>query len=349
MTDQEDLKALAARASWFPFDFDPAQERLTFVELGEEQLRADAFLDQRALPPFPSARLAHWSDVVRLLPSEARADAHYIFHLGNVGSTLISRLLGEIHGVLPLREPLVLRALADAIPLGLWSADEAASRIGTINQLLSRGFRPGQRAMVKATSFVSEIAGLVLPPGSRALFLRATPAHYVENILAGENSRAMLAWHTPRRLARLARRTPGLIAEGDWLGEARQAALGWACEASALEEAASALGHRQVLWLDFDGFLRKPTSGLLSLAEHFELPLDPTRAAAIAEGPLMRRYSKALEYEYSPQLRAELLSQARQRHRREIDDALGWLGDLASRYPALASALRRGQASVGQS
>ena len=39
------------------------------------------------------------------------SDARWIFHIGHVGSTLISRLLGELEGVLSVREPRSLRDL----------------------------------------------------------------------------------------------------------------------------------------------------------------------------------------------------------------------------------------------
>src|SRR3546814_16845109 len=64
-------------------------------------------------------------------------------------------------------------------------------RLDTLTALLSRTFRPEQRAIVKATSFTSEIARRLIPPASHTLFLFATPVHYIENILAGEHSRKL--------------------------------------------------------------------------------------------------------------------------------------------------------------
>lgn len=57
----------------------------------------------------------------------------------------------------------------------------------------------------------------------------------------------------------------------------------------------------------------------------------------------MRLYSKALEYEYSPEIRRDTLAEARVRHGRAIQDALDWLGGAARRYPAVAQAIRRAQ------
>ena len=54
----------------------------------------------------------------------------------------------------------------------------------------------------------------------------------------------------------------------------------------------------------------------------------------------MRRYSKALEYDYSAGLRRELIAEATAAPR-EIDDALAMLGRAAEKSPLLARALER--------
>jgi hypothetical protein len=316
---------------WLPFELDPATDRLTWLRMREADYRAASFLDQRMLRPDAEFRHSDWPAI----PAEARRDADYIFHIGNVGSTLISRLLGELPSVLALREPLLLRTFAETRP--------PDARFEALAALLSRTFRPEQRANVKATSFTSEIADRLLPPGSRALFLYATPDHYLENILAGENSWQTLEALSPIRLARLQSRCPGLTADLSGMHDGLKAALGWACEMSSLEQAAARLPGT-VLWMDFDTFLTDPARHFAAIAAHFNYPVDPARARAICEGPLMRRYSKALDSEYSPALRREILADARRRHAGAISDALNWLATLESRYPAAARAIRRARA-----
>ncbi|MEA3013654.1 MAG: hypothetical protein QOD42_2199 [Sphingomonadales bacterium] len=319
----------AASPEWLPFAPDPATDGLAFLRMTEADYRAASFLDQRLLGPGSEIRLAPWP----ALPAEARRDADYIFHIGNVGSTLISRLLGELDTVFALREPLLLRSFAESPP--------APERFDALAALLSRTFRPGQRANVKATSFTSEIADKLVPAGSRALFLYATPPHYLENILAGENSWQTLQALSPTRLARLQGRCPGLAADPAAMHDGLKAALGWACEMSSLEAAASRLPAGAVLWLDFDLFLADPAAHFVAIASHFGHEADAATARAICEGPLIGRYSKALDYEYSPALRREILADARRRHAGAIRDALNWLAGLESRYPAVAGAIRR--------
>src|SRR3546814_15791701 len=75
-------------------------------------------------------------------------------------------------------------------------------RLDTLTALLSRTFRPEQRAIVKATSFTREIARRLIPPASHTLFLFAPPEHYPEHILAGANSRHPPQDGRPSRLQR---------------------------------------------------------------------------------------------------------------------------------------------------
>ena len=63
----------------------------------------------------------------------------------------------------------------------------------------------------------------------------------------------------------------------------------------------------------------------------------------IASGPLMRRYSKALEYDYSPDLRRELIEEAEQQHAPQIESALAMLRSAAEKSPLLARALSRAE------
>ena len=320
-----------ATPEYLPLELDPSSGRVSLLRLSEADYRAASFLDQRVLRPDSTLIERPWAELT--MSADARRDADYIFHIGNVGSTLISRLLGELEGVFALREPLLLRSFA-ASPPGQEEFDR-------LTALLSRTFRPSQRANVKATSFTSEIADRLVPPGSQALFLFARPDRYLENILAGENSWQTLQALTQVRLARLQSRCPGLEADPAAMHDGLRAALGWACEMTSLEAAAGRMPMGSVLWLDFDTFLADPAAHLAAIAAHFGHDAGEATARAIIEGPLMGRYSKALDYEYSPALRREILAEARHRHGAAIRDGLNWLAGLAGRYPAVADAIRR--------
>jgi hypothetical protein len=332
---------LAEDPRWFPFLLDLPTDTLLLVATDEAALRAASFLDQRSLAPGAERRQVPWRAAEEALGPGSRRDADYIFHIGHVGSTLLSRLLGELPSVLALREPLLLRAFAEALTQGRWPGAEEPRRLDALAALLSRSFRPAQRALVKATSFTSEIADRLLPAGSRALFLHVGPRAYVETILGGDASRQELAMLTPSRIARLAARCPGLVLDESRLSEAQKAAVAWACEMTSLAAAAAALGPERILWIDFDAFLAQPAEQLGAAATFLGHELPSAEAEALATGPLMLRYSKAPEYEYTAGLRREVLADARRRFGRDIDAALAGLAAMGQRWPAIGSMLER--------
>jgi len=345
VTETNAIAAIGATPHWLPHALDPATDLVSLLRMEEEDYRRASFLDQRVVAPGSEIRALPWGEAAAGVPAGARRDVQYIFHLGNVGSTLVSRLLGELELVFALREPLLLRSFYDRLgPLAgpsAWPAEESSARLDTLIALLSRTFRPGQRALVKATSFTSEIGWRLVPPGSSALFLFASPQAYIENILAGENSLRTLEMLGPSRLERLRGRCPGLTFDSERSSAARKAALAWACEMTSLEQSAARLPPGAAAWLDFDRFLANPITHFLALARHFGHPVEADAARAICEGPLMSRYSKALEHEYSPELRRQVLAESRWLHEPEIRDSLGWLNALARSYPAVAQAIRR--------
>ena len=187
-------------ARWLAQAVDPGAGLLRLVEMTPTDYRDASFLDDRMFVKQRASHLLKWDKVAEALPANARRDARWIFHLGHVGSTLIARLLGELDGVLAVREP---RALRD---LTFFPPDVRARFVPTLQALMARTFANEQVVLIKATSFVSEIATELVPAGGRTLLLYATPRNYVAGILAGENSRKELAGMADMRRQRLSSR-----------------------------------------------------------------------------------------------------------------------------------------------
>jgi hypothetical protein len=281
----------------------------TLVRLTEQDYRTASFLDARILTPATQSRTLPWSDLV--MASRGLSGAcDFIFHIGHVGSTLLSRLMGAHQDVFALREPTILRALAQA------GGRDLAPALG----LLSRTFHPNQRALVKATSFVSEIAPGILAHGPKAIFLFVPAEVYLATILGGPNSRhearALGVSRFNRLQGHLSRPLPQPASEGELI------AMSWACEMAAL---AAAPKSERILWLDFDQFLDGPAASLSRCFQHLGIEADSDQIAAILAGPDMRTYSKAQEYDYDARLRRDVLNQARTQHGAEIRRGMAWL------------------------
>jgi hypothetical protein len=112
---------------------------------------------------------------------------------------------------------------------------------------------------------------------------------------------------------------------------------------TALEAAAEAMEDRHLSWGDFDAMLEDMPGELARTATLFGFAAQADEIEALATGPLMSRYSKAAEFEYSPSLRAKLIAEAQAAHRSDIDGALAMLQSAAQTSPLLERALRRAQ------
>jgi hypothetical protein len=327
---------IACDAKWLAQALDPNAGMVRLIAMDRDSYRAASFLDDRMMQTPVDAQIVPWTLVEDAVSADdLRTDARWIFHIGHVGSTLLSRLLGEIAGVLAVREPRLLRDMA------LVPAQVREQYIGSVPKLMSRAFAGDEFACVKATSFVSEIAPQLVPQGERALFMYATPRNYVASILAGENSVKELRMLAQSRAARMAARVNGLEAQAQ--SDAHLATAAWACEMTSLESAAEQMADREVEWLDFDRMLENVPEALAMAARHFGFRAEPAQLQAIASGPLMRRYSKALEYDYSPELRRELIAEAERDHKSNLESALAMLQSAAEKSPLLARALSRAE------
>jgi hypothetical protein len=329
--------SLTSSPELFPHSLESNGERIAFIRLTRSDYEKASFLDARILAPDTALQRLSWQEVAAALePSRLEEHCAFIFHIGHVGSTLLARLVGAHPSAFVLREPLLLRAFAQLNGEAL-----SGARVGDTLKLLSRTFEPDQRAVIKATSFVSEIAAPLLLRASapKAVMISVAPESYFATILGGANSRQESKTLAPSRLTRLHRR----IGEQAWelasLSEGEVLALTWACEMSALI-AGSQAAERRVLWVNFDRFLIDPAQSLTAVLHHLEFEASAPTVARILAGPDMQRYSKAPEHAYDAQLRSDVLNHARAMHGSEIKRGLVWLERAAARFSVVRDALQ---------
>jgi hypothetical protein len=335
------LESISQSPELFPYAFDVRSDQVTLVRLTRADYENASFLDMRILTPKTPSRAIPWDLLAKSIEAQQlREHCRFIFHIGHVGSTLLSRLLGAHPRVFALREPTVLRTFADPHPM--ISGADFANRLTGILKLLSRTFDANQASIIKATSFVSELAAGLM---SRALALPAVVLYvsaesYMATILGGPNSRQEAKILAPRRIDRLNRR----LGHEEWrctsLSEGEIVALAWACEMSALAEAI-AIARERILRIDFDQFLGEP-GALLDVFRHFGIAVSGDEVRAILAGPDMRRYSKAPQFAYDTALRSAVLNEARTIHAVEIQRGLAWLDRAASQWPVVGRAMALG-------
>ena len=173
--------------------------RLFLVRLDAAQYRAASFLDDRILDGAEKIGWVPFAAVEQVAPHVQKRPLHFIFHAGHVGSTLLSRLLDEVPGVLGLREPLPLRSLAEMNDTA--GGPLSPARVLNLLQLMwSRGFADTQTVIVKATSTAGRIVPEVVEAatGARAVYLNLRAEPYIVTLLSGANTVSDLEGHTHR-------------------------------------------------------------------------------------------------------------------------------------------------------
>ena len=82
---------------------------------------------------------------------------------------------------------------------------------------------------------------------------------------------------------------------------------------------------------------------LAHITDFFGFNAGPGRLEAVAQGPLMPRYSKDPNYEYSWRIRGDLIAQELRLQGHDIEGGLAMLRSASEKSPLLARALARAE------
>jgi hypothetical protein len=343
------LAGLKQGPDFFLQNLDLVNRRGLVVRLSEAGFRRASFLDDRALEPDTQGA---WFPLVPILEQAATLAAPLpplaIFHVSHCGSTLLSRLVAELPGCLPLREPLTLLALAmEHRELG-----RAVARLDAQGwdelfacclKLLSRSYQPKQRALIKATSACANLAAPFLRqnPGSRALFLYTGLEPWLATMLGSEANRENGRAYAPAWLADFHAHTDSPEPKLAALAETERFTLNWLTGMLTAERTRKEFPER-IRMIDFDAFLQDPAGGLTAAGSF--LGFDTGSAATIATGPLMQSYAKNPGQVFDAGTRKLKLEEARRTQVDELHAGLAFADKLCRDIPALeplAAYLRR--------
>ena len=341
---QDLLSRLTATPDVYVQKLDLVRSAALLVEVREDEFRAASFLDDRMLC---DAMPRQW---VSLKPLVERAEqlepvhpVHFIFHTGHVGSTLVSRLLDAIDGVFALREPFMLRQIADAhdvvtSPESFLSPQALDKILDVSLRLWARGFAGTRTVIVKATSSAGRLAPVILQKSarSRALCLNVGIETYIATLLASPGTLGDLRGHAQERIRRLRFLGVTLQTPLYLMSPGQLAAMGWLVESWGQHLTLAAAPER-VVAADFDQLLGNMRDVLRQVLRNFELPHDDQTLALLERSPALTRDSKAPQHDYSPQVRAQKLADSRARNSAEIRNGVKMIERIAARHPMAAA------------
>lgn len=336
MTTPRRLPGDFSRSAAYPlFAFDPAHDRAWVLHFRPEDYLRASFLDQRALHhrDIPGWVVSRTELAAGLDSPPAPDRLHWLFHIGHCGSTLASRLMDLLPGVLGVREPLPLLTLAGA-------RDDIATQSwqGIVLHLLTRGFDDTRAVIVKPTSLVATMAGELLHGSGKGCLLWVDLQTWLATMLREKDLTDTVFDSEDLRLA-------GSGLDRDPLPDGPRLSRAWLAEQIRWQRlmADPDLAPR-LMDLDFASLLADPAAVGARLAAHYGLEVPADWARRIDDSGLLTRYAKDDAQQFDAQIRARELAAAADRHATAIADGLHWTETAIERLnlPMLTGRLRRG-------
>jgi len=331
------LDALFDNPELFPARLDLAADRVRLTPMTAESYARSPFLDERierAGGRDLGMSLAELVEAYRRI-DPPRRPAHYLFHIGHCGSTLLSRMLGEVDGILSLREPPPLLALARQRRTQ-GSADDKGWRdaFDLTVHLLSRTFDARDVALVKPNSHANNLLAELMSwhADSRAILLYVDLETYLATMLRPPARRETVRAVGESRLADFRQRT----GDGgpDALDDARRAALVWLVQ---MREFVDVLDSPQLRprarAIEFGAFLSRCREALAAAAAFLGRAADGAALDRAFDPALAGQYSKRPGRTFDAAARAGMLESARHAHAGEIAAGMEWAAAVCARYP----------------
>ena len=306
-------------ARWFAVDLHVPDRRFGILRVDEALVDRAPFLDTR-MPVALADAIQVPADTVSAASPPRVA---WLFHTSFCASTLLARALHVAPHTVCLKEPLVLRRLADARKGG-WPIDGLLER--TLH-LLGRPWHPGGAVVIKPTHVALNIAVDLMraTPDSRGVIMTSSRTDFmISNLKKLPESqakipelvkRAMTASGFAARLSPAALQPPDLICA---------AGLQWAAQRELMQNAIDTIGASRLRALDAAPYLAQVAQATVACATWLQLPIPPAALAAHAALEATRN-AKALTMPYTPEVRAHEANDVATTYRIQLAVAETWL------------------------
>ena len=338
------IDALVADPSLLLQNIDLVGGGSMFVRITEEIYKASMFLDNRLQVKNPQTHITNLWPLAELVGKRIpeQAPLNFVFHVGHCGSTMMSRMLEDLGGVLALREPLPLRWLAGAArelntPLAQLDEDRYLQLQTLLLRLYARTYRNSDTALIKATSDCSFIADRLLAthPSNKAVLLYVSLDTFLTGMLRSDLRRQETLQFSQSRLHDLHSVIGAEHIRLFELDVAQKTAVSWLANVALLHKLTEQKSAEQCLFMNFETFLSEPVPFFKKMTEFLQMDVGDKQIEQVVFGPIIQAYSKDPNFPYNPAARAAELNEARQKYGEEIKAAYDWANQICERFPAL--------------
>lgn len=323
------VPALLFDPAFLVTDFSPDRRLTKFLVVDESLLDQSPFIDIRFEP---LAQAQFWVETRQLFELEglhdiARPRPAFIFHHAFVCSTLLARCLAQSDAFFSLKEPWILRRLADVKRAGVPGPEWNEAFVKYL-RLLCRNFRSGRIPVIKATNVANNLLADVLRhlPEQPILYLYSDLKSFlVSNLKKAADTQAKMPGLAQAFLedGDFARQYP-LMADPSRLSLLQVCALVWLASLHNFRHATGGRANPRVATLDAQDFLDDPEAVLGRLSRHFGHRPDAGELRRMTDARTIGTHAKEPSRAYGPEQRRSEMEEIRNRHGREIADALAW-------------------------
>lgn len=316
--------------SYFPWNWIPEEDLLVWVDLPYSVARKEAFLDVHLDVSAFQKRVEQW-------PSDGKdvnLDCRFLVHSSLCGSTLLAKTLDGLGGAWILREPWLLRQMADW-RRGLAGSQHVYPAVQDVRVRMTQGLQflqgycgPYPMA-IKPTNLANLLILDLLDIGfpGRILILTGTLREFLGMALKRADTLAKMPV-LARNLIRQspARSAQGLFANlGDWLTHEGNndpllcAGLVWLLHMTEFDGLRrAAISTHQVRTLLTNRLLSNPHESCMLAARQLGITAESGPIRERVEGPTWHTHAKHPEFQFSPDTRKVILSRIVHHHEDQV-------------------------------
>jgi hypothetical protein len=307
MVQQPAARDVVGDVCWFPEDYVPSGNTISFVRTDTAAIGRQTFLDHRWNRD-GRARVSLKLDAIAAeLPVDAPAPrANFIWHTSFCCSTLIADALNVAGKNLSLKEPQMLVTVADAKRAGVLTDGKISPRLPELAlRVLGRSPEPGVPVTIKPSNFANVLIGPAAHHSTgKSLFLYSKLPDFLISVAK-----------SGLQLSKYARRLFFGIVSDDgkplrWpaaelfqMSDLEVAAIAWHLQMAEFQRSWKEWGPERAALLDCDAFLANPRVTLEKLDAFFGYGFGPQTIDAIIKGPVFSRHAKLPQAPFSAEQR----------------------------------------------
>jgi hypothetical protein len=336
------VPALLFEPEFHLFDCVPERGLTKFLVVREEMLARAPFIDIRFEP---LAQAQFWVSTAELFTLEsshdvARPESAFIFHHAFVCSTLLAKCLNGIDTFFSLKEPWILRRLADLKRARASSVIDPAWRETFCRYvgLLCRNFRTGRTPVIKATNVANNLLEDVLEllPAQPVLYLYSDLESFlISTLKKSDDTRQKMSGLAQSFLrdGDFAQRFPQICEPSRWTS-LQACAIVWLVSLYNLECILRRFPQAVLRTLDARAFLDDQPGTLAHLSRFFGHDAQAAEIARMTDRSIVEVNAKEPSAPYSAQQRQKEMSELASRHGRELAEVRAWIEPAAAEIGA---------------